>query len=675
MSGELADAKGGSAAAQQAVARDKPWLFRTYSGHSSAKESNALYRSNLEKGQTGLSVAFDLPTQTGYDADHPLAKGEVGKVGVPISHLGDMQQLFDGIPLGQMNTSMTINAPAAWLLALYIAAAERQGAKRADLAGTTQNDVLKEYLSRGTYIFPPAPSLRLTSDAIAFTCREVPKWNPVNVCSYHLQEAGATPVQELAYALANAQAILDTVKASGQVADADFPRLVGRISFFVNAGMRFITELCKMRAFTELWDEITRDRYGVEDEKYRRFRYGVQVNSLGLTEQQPENNVYRILLEMLAVTLSKNARARAVQLPAWNEALGLPRPWDQQWSLRLQQIVAYETDLLEFGDIFDGSKEIDAKVDDLKQQAKDELARIDAMGGAVHAIEAGYMKQRLVEASAKRLAAIEAGEQIVVGVNKYKEAEPSPLVGESGAIVTVAPEVEAAQIASLNAWRESRDDAKVQAALKALTEAAKSDANIMEPSIQCAHAGVTTGEWGQALRDVFGEYRAPTGISGAALGAAGDITAVRKRVEEVSSALGRRIKILVGKPGLDGHSNGAEQIAVRARDAGMEVVYEGIRLTPEQIVAAARDEAVHVVGLSVLSGSHVALVTDVMDLMRAEGLDDIPVVAGGIIPPADAETLKAAGVARVYTPKDYDLTAIMDQIVDLAAEGLKTAAE
>lgn len=675
MSGELAGAKGGSAATQQAAARDKPWLFRTYSGHSSAKESNALYRSNLDKGQTGLSVAFDLPTQTGYDADHPLAKGEVGKVGVPISHLGDMEQLFDGIPLAQMNTSMTINAPAAWLLALYIAAAERQGAKRADLAGTTQNDVLKEYLSRGTYIFPPAPSLRLTSDTIAFTCREVPKWNPVNVCSYHLQEAGATPVQELAYALANAQAILDTVKASGQVSDADFPRLVGRISFFVNAGMRFITELCKMRAFTELWDEITRNRYGVEDEKYRRFRYGVQVNSLGLTEQQPENNVYRILLEMLAVTLSKNARARAVQLPAWNEALGLPRPWDQQWSLRLQQIVAYETDLLEFGDIFDGSKEIDAKVADLKDQALAELARIDAMGGAVHAIEAGYMKQRLVEASAKRLAAIEAGEQVVVGVNKYKEAEPSPLVGESGAIVTVAPEVEAAQIASLNAWREARDGAKVQAALKALTEAAKSDANIMEPSIQCAHAGVTTGEWGQTLRNVFGEYRAPTGISGAALGAAGDITAVRKRVEEVSAALGRRIKILVGKPGLDGHSNGAEQIAVRARDAGMEVVYEGIRLTPGQIVAAARDEAVHVVGLSVLSGSHVALVTDVMDLMRAEGLDDIPVVAGGIIPPADAEVLKAAGVARVYTPKDYDLTVIMDQIVDLAAEGLKTAAE
>ena len=675
MSGEFADAKTGSGTDGQAKAKDRPWLFRTYSGHSSAKESNALYRGNLEKGQTGLSVAFDLPTQTGYDADHPLAKGEVGKVGVPISHLGDMEQLFDGIPLDQMNTSMTINAPASWLLALYIAAAERQGANRADLAGTTQNDVLKEYLSRGTYIFPPGPSLRLTSDVISFTCKDVPKWNPMNVCSYHLQEAGATPVQELAYALANARAILDTVKASGQVTDEDFPRLVGRISFFVNAGMRFITELSKMRAFTELWDEITRDRYGVEDEKYRRFRYGVQVNSLGLTEQQPENNVYRILLEMLAVTLSKNARARAVQLPAWNEALGLPRPWDQQWSLRLQQIVAYETDLLEFGDIFDGSKEIEAKVEELKEQARDELARIEGMGGAVPAIENGYMKQRLVEASAKRLAAIEAGEQVVVGVNKYTEAEPSPLVGESGAIVTVSPEVEAQQIASLNAWREARDDAKVKAALAALTEAAKSDANMMEATIQCAHAGVTTGEWGTALREVFGEFRAPTGISGAALGAAGDIAAVRERVEQVSDALGRRIKILVGKPGLDGHSNGAEQIAVRARDVGMEVVYEGIRLTPKQIVAAARDEAVHVVGLSVLSGSHVALVTDVMDLMRTEGLDDIPVVAGGIIPPADAETLKAAGVARVYTPKDFDLTAIMDQIVDLAAEGLKTAAE
>jgi (2R)-ethylmalonyl-CoA mutase len=685
MSGDLAGAKGNSAAPQQAKTaetkgsgakpKDRPWLFRTYSGHSSAAASNALYRSNLEKGQTGLSVAFDLPTQTGYDADHPLAKGEVGKVGVPISHLGDMEQLFDGIPLGQMNTSMTINAPASWLLALYIAAAERQGAARADLAGTTQNDVLKEYLSRGTYIFPPGPSLRLTSDTISFTCSEVPKWNPVNVCSYHLQEAGATPVQELAYALANARAILDTVKASGQVADEDFPRLVGRISFFVNAGMRFITELSKMRAFTELWNDMTRERYGVEDEKFRRFRYGVQVNSLGLTEQQPENNVYRILLEMLAVTLSKNARARAVQLPAWNEALGLPRPWDQQWSLRLQQIVAYETDLLEFGDIFDGSKEIEAKVEELKAQALAELERIEAMGGAVPAIESGYMKQRLVESSAKRLAAIEAGEQIVVGVNKYVEAEPSPLVGESGAIVTVSPEAEAAQIKSLNAWRDARDEAKAKDALASLIEAAKSGANIMEPSIQCAHAGVTTGEWGTALREVFGEYRAPTGISGAALGAGGDIAAVQAKVEDVSNALGRRIKILVGKPGLDGHSNGAEQIAVRARDAGMEVVYEGIRLTPAQIVAAARDEAVHVVGLSVLSGSHVALVTDVMDQMRAEGLDDIPVVAGGIIPPEDAETLKAAGVARVYTPKDFDLTAIMDQIVDLAAEGLKTAAE
>lgn len=660
-------------------AADRPWLFRTYSGHSSAAESNKLYRGNLEKGQTGLSVAFDLPTQTGYDADHPLAKGEVGKVGVPISHLGDMQALFDGIPLGQMNTSMTINAPAAWMLALYIAAAERQGANRADLAGTTQNDVLKEYLSRGTYIFPPGPSLRLTSDTIAFTCREVPKWNPVNVCSYHLQEAGATPVQELSYALANAIAILDTVKASGQVADDDFPHLVGRISFFVNAGMRFITEMCKMRAFTDLWDQITAERYGVQDPKFRRFRYGVQVNSLGLTEQQPENNVYRILLEMLAVTLSKDARARAVQLPAWNEALGLPRPWDQQWSLRLQQIVAYETDLLEFGDIFEGSTEVAAKVAELKSEALEELARIDAMGGAVQAIETGYMKQRLVEASAKRLSAIEAGEQIVVGVNKYTEAEPSPLATESGAIVTVAPEVEAAQVASLNAWRDARDQAAVDAALAMLSDAARGKANIMESSIQCAHAGVTTGEWGQALRDVFGEYRAPTGISSAgqivSAGASDDIRAIRQKVEAVSSALGRRIKILVGKPGLDGHSNGAEQIAVRARDAGMEVVYEGIRLTPDEIVAAARDEAVHVVGLSVLSGSHIALVTDVMARMRAEGIDDIPVIAGGIIPPEDAETLKAAGVARVYTPKDFDLTAIMGEIVDLAAEGLKTAAE
>ncbi len=664
-----------SAVPEQAKERDRPWLIRTYSGHSSAAESNALYRANLEKGQTGLSVAFDLPTQTGYDADHALAKGEVGKVGVPISHLGDMERLFDGIPLERMNTSMTINAPAAWLLSLYIAAAERQGADRKTLAGTTQNDVLKEYLSRGTYIFPPGPSLRLTSDVITFTAREVPKWNPVNVCSYHLQEAGATPVQELAYALANAQAILDTVKASGQVTDEDFPRLVGRISFFVNAGMKFITEMCKMRAFTELWDEITRTRYGVENAKYRRFRYGVQVNSLGLTEQQPENNVYRILLEMLAVTLSKNARARAVQLPAWNEALGLPTPWDQQWSLRLQQIVAYETDLLEFGDIFDGSDEIAAKVADLKTEALAELDRVQALGGAVPAIETGYMKQRLVEASAKRLTAIEAGDQVVVGVNKFTQAEASPLVGSADAIVTVSEEAEADQIASLNAWRDGRDGHAVEQALLGLADAAKGDGNIMEASIQCAHAGVTTGEWGRTLRGVFGEYRAPTGISGAPATAAGDILAVRDRVETVSDALGRRVKILVGKPGLDGHSNGAEQIAVRARDAGMDVVYEGIRLTPAEIVAAARDEAVHVVGLSVLSGSHVALVSDVMDRLRAEGLDDVPVVAGGTIPPEDAETLKAAGVARVYTPKDFDLTAIMGEIVELAAEGLKTAAE
>ncbi|MEK9673376.1 MAG: protein meaA [Rhodospirillaceae bacterium] len=666
-----------AAASQKAAPREveKPWLFRTYSGHSSAAESNKLYRTNLTRGQTGLSVAFDLPTQTGYDADHPLARGEVGKVGVPISHLGDMERLFDGIPLSQMNTSMTINAPAAWLLALYIAAAERQGAKRADLSGTTQNDVLKEYLSRGTYIFPPGPSLRLTADTIAFTGREVPKWNPVNVCSYHLQEAGATPVQELAYALANAISILDTVRASGQFAEEDFPRLVGRISFFVNAGLKFITEMCKMRAFTELWDEITADRYSVEDPKYRRFRYGVQVNSLGLTEQQPENNVYRILLEMLAVTLSKNARARAVQLPAWNEALGLPRPWDQQWSLRMQQVLAYETDLLQFGDIFEGSTEIEARVEELKAEAKAELERIDEMGGAVQAIETGYMKQRLVSASAKRLADIETGDQIVVGVNKFIEAEPSPLLGEAGAIVTVSEEPEKNQIDNLNAWRAQRDEAKVKTALAALAEAARGAANIMEPSIQCAHAGVTTGEWGQTLRDIFGEYRAPTGISGASAEPLGDIGRLRQRVEDVFNALGRRIKILVGKPGLDGHSNGAEQIAVRARDAGMEVVYEGIRLTPQEIVNAARDEAVHVVGLSVLSGSHIALVTDVMNRMRAEGLDDIPVVVGGIIPEADAETLKAAGVARVYTPKDFDLTRIMDQIVDLAAEGLATAAE
>ena len=650
--------------------REKPWLFRTYSGHSTAAASNRLYRTNLARGQTGLSVAFDLPTQTGYDSDHPLAKGEVGKVGVPVCHLGDMETLFEGIPLVEMNTSMTINAPAPWLLALYVAAAERQGAKRSQLNGTTQNDIIKEYLSRGTYIFPPGPSLRLTADVIAFTVREVPKWNPTNVCSYHLQEAGATPVQELAYALATAVAVLDAVKATGQVADSEFAEVVGRISFFVNAGIRFVTELCKMRAFGRLWDEIARDRYGVTDEKLRRFRYGVQVNSLGLTEQQPENNVYRILLEMLAVVLSKDARARAVQLPAWNEALGLPRPWDQQWSLRLQQIMAYETDLLEYGDLFTGSPVVEAKVEELAAEARAELARIDAMGGAVAAVESSYLKQRLVESNAKRLAAIESGEITVVGVNKFTENAPSPLTaGEDGGFLSVDPKAEAEQIARLQAWRAQRDSKAVAVALAGLVVAAKDGSNIMPASIACAHAGVTGGEWAGTLRDIFGEFRAPTGVSKAAAASGSDALAkVRTRVAAVSEHLGRRIKMLVGKPGLDGHSNGAEQIAVRARDAGIEVVYEGIRLTPAQIVNAAVEEGVHVVGLSILSGSHLALVTDVLDRMKKAGLEQIPVVAGGIIPPEDAAALRAAGVARVYTPKDYDLTTIMADIVDLVAE-------
>ncbi len=654
---------------QEAPAREKPWLFRTYSGHSSAVETNRLFRTNLSRGQTGLSVAFDLPTQTGYDSDHPLARGEVGKVGVPICHLGDMSALFDGIPLERMNTSMTINAPAPWLLSLYIAAAEKQGAARAALSGTTQNDVIKEYLSRGTYIFPPEPSLKLTTDVIAFTYREVPKWNPMNVCSYHLQEAGATPEQELAYALATAIAVLDRVKASGQVPTAaEFEQVVGRISFFVNAGIRFVTELCKMRAFCELWDEICRERYGVQDEKMRRFRYGVQVNSLGLTEQQPENNVYRILLEMLAVVLSKNARARAVQLPAWNEALGLPRPWDQQWSLRLQQIVAYETDLLDYGDIFDGSAEITRKVEALKAQARAELARLDEMGGAVAAVDSSYMKQKLVEANSRRLAAIEAGEQTVVGVNKFTEGAPRPLTAGDGAIMTVDPKAEAEQIEKLKAWREQRDGKAAEAAIERLRTAAREGRNIMEDSIACAHAGVTGGEWAGALREVYGEYRAPTGVGrSASSGATEKIKAVRGKVEEVSKTLGRRVKILVGKPGLDGHSNGAEQIAVRARDSGMEVVYEGIRLTPAQIVNAAVEEGVHVVGLSILSGSHIPLVTEVLERMKAAGLGDIPVVAGGIIPPDDEQRLLAAGCARIYTPKDYDITAIMDDIVAIVA--------
>ncbi len=664
------------AGSEKRAERDRPWIFRTYAGHSTARASNALYRSNLAKGQTGLSVAFDLPTQTGYDSDHVLARGEVGKVGVPISHLGDMRTLFDEIPLDRMNTSMTINATAAWLLALYVAVADERGVDRALLSGTTQNDIIKEYLSRGTYVFPPEPSMRLIKDMICYTYGEIPKWNPVNVCSYHLQEAGATPVQELAYALATAVEVLDTVRASGEVPDADFPTVVGRISFFVNAGVRFVTEICKMRAFVDLWDEICRERYGVEDPKFRRFRYGVQVNSLGLTEQQPENNVYRILLEMLAVVLSKDARARAVQLPAWNEALGLPRPWDQQWSLRLQQIVAYESDLLEYGDIFSGSHEVERKVEELKAEARDELARIEGMGGAVAAVDSSYMKQKLVESNTARLKAIEAGEQVVVGVNRWTDSEASPLAaGSDGGILTVSHDVEREQIEQLASWREGRDAGAVDAALEALRTAAREGGNIMEPSIAAAKAGVTTGEWGQVLRDVFGEYRAPTGVGRGTAGTPEDgLADVRDAVEQVSAQIGRRLKFLVGKPGLDGHSNGAEQIAVRARDCGMEVVYEGIRLTPAQIVNAALEEGVHVVGLSILSGSHVPLVTDVMERMRDAGIAEIPVVIGGIIPEEDEDRLKAAGVAAVYTPKDFQITDIMADIVRLVASRNEQAA-
>ena len=642
--------------------REQPWLMRTYAGHSNPHAANKLYRTNLAKGQTGLSVAFDLPTQTGYDSDHVLARGEVGKVGVPICHLGDMRALFDGIPLDTMNTSMTINATAAWLMALYIAVADEQSAPRASLQGTLQNDIIKEYLSRGTYVFPPAPSMRLIKDVILFTTREIPKWNPINVCSYHLQEAGATPVQELAFALATAIAVLDTVKASGEVPTDKFGEVVGRISFFVNAGLRFITELCKMRAFTELWDEITRERYGIIDAKQRLFRYGVQVNSLGLTEPQPENNVARILIEMLAVTLSKSARARAVQLPAWNEALGLPRPWDQQWSLRMQQILAYETDLLDYGDIFDGSGEITRKVEELKQQAREELKRIAEMGGAVAAVDTGYMKQQLVEANTARLEAIERGDQVVVGVNKYLESEPSPLAAAADAILTVSEEAERGQIERLKAWREARDNAAVVAALKDLKRAAAGGSNIMPASIACAKAGVTTGEWGWTLREAFGEYRAPTGVGRAMRNDVTGLDDIRADVDRVSRKLGRRLTFLVGKPGLDGHSNGAEQIAVRARDAGMQVVYEGIRLTPEEIVEAARKQKAHVVGLSVLSGSHLPLVEDVVGRMKEAGLD-VPVIVGGIIPPEDAAELEKAGVAAVYTPKDFELNRIMSDVV------------
>lgn len=643
--------------------RDKPWIFRTYAGHSTARDSNALYRKNLAKGQTGLSVAFDLPTQTGYDSDHVLARGEVGKVGVPISHLGDMRALFDGIPLASMNTSMTINATAAWLMALYIAVADEQGAPRNALTGTIQNDIIKEYLSRGTYVFPPAPSMRLIKDVAIFTTSELPKWNPMNICSYHLQEAGATPVQELAFALATAIAVLDTVKASGEVSQEKFGEVVGRISFFVNAGLRFITEICKMRAFVDLWDEITRERYGITDAKQRLFRYGVQVNSLGLTEPQPENNVARILIEMLAVTLSKKARARAVQLPAWNEALGLPRPWDQQWSLRMQQILAYETDLLEYGDIFDGSVAMDRKVEQLKAEARDELARIAEMGGAVAAVESGYLKQQLVQSNTARLEAIERGDQTVVGVNKYIETEPSPLTGGIELIMTVSEDAERDQLERLQAWRAQRDDKAVQNALAALKRAANGGGNIMPASIACAKAGVTTGEWGWTLRDSFGEYRAPTGVGNAIRNDVEGLDDIRADVDRLSRKLGRRLTFLVGKPGLDGHSNGAEQIAVRARDAGMQVVYEGIRLTPEEIVDAAVTQKAHVIGLSILSGSHMPLVKDVVSRLRQSSNADIPVVVGGIIPPEDAQELTDAGVAAVYTPKDFELNRIMSDLV------------
>jgi (2R)-ethylmalonyl-CoA mutase len=644
--------------------RDKPWLMRTYAGHSSPIESNALYRRNLAKGQTGLSVAFDLPTQTGYDPDAELARGEVGKVGVPVAHIGDVRALFDGIPLEQMNTSMTINAPAMWMLALYLAVAEENGADPAKLTGTTQNDIIKEYLSRGTYVFPPGPSLRLITDMIAYAVANVPKWNPINVCSYHLQEAGATPVQEVAFALCTAIAVLDDVRDSGQVPPEQFGDVVARISFFVNAGVRFVEEMCKLRAFGELWDEITLSRYGVQSAKQRRFRYGVQVNSLGLTEAQPENNVYRILLEMLAVTMSRDARARAVQLPAWNEALGLPRPWDQQWSLRMQQVLAFESDLLEYGDLFEGSKVVEAKVAAIRDEARAEIERVLDLGGAVVAVESGYLKSALVSSLAARRRRIESGEDVVVGVNKYTESEPNPLLADlDAAIQSVDPAVEAAAITAVQTWRAGRDAVAVEAALNALRDAAKTDANLMEASLACARAGVTTGEWAGVLREVFGEYRPPTGVSAASGGSVEGLTRVQERVRELGP-----LKFLVGKPGLDGHSNGAEQIAVRARDAGFEVVYSGIRLTPAQIIAAAVEEDVDVVGLSVLSGSHLSVVPEVVAGLRAAGLDDVPVVVGGIVPDGDADRLRAAGVARVFTPKDFAITDVLDQVVDAIVE-------
>ena len=644
------------------MSKDRPWLFRTYAGHSTAEASNALYRSNLSKGQTGLSVAFDLPTQTGYDSDHVLARGEVGKVGVPICHLGDMRTLFADIPLDKMNTSMTINATAPWLLSLYIATAEEQGADTIALQGTVQNDIIKEYLSRGTYICPPKPSLRMITDIAAYTREFLPKWNPMNICSYHLQEAGATPEQELAFALATATAVLDDLQ--GKVPKEHFSEMVGRISFFVNAGIRFVTEMCKMRAFVELWDQICHDRYGIVDPKMRRFRYGVQVNSLGLTEQQPENNVYRILIEMLAVTLSKKARARAVQLPAWNEALGLPRPWDQQWSLRMQQIMAFETDILEYEDLFDENPAVERKVAALKEDALAELALIDGMGGAVEAI--GYMKSRLVESNAVRIGQIESGEITVVGVNTYQTGEPSPLTSGDDAVMNVDPTTEAEQISRLNTWRASRNPEAMQQALDQLHKAAVDGSNIMPPSIAAAKVGVTTGEWADVVRQAFGQYRGPTGVSASASNRTEGLDEIRESVATVSAKLGRQLKFLMGKPGLDGHSNGAEQIATRARDCGMEISYEGIRLTPKEIVAAAQDGQVHVIGLSILSGSHISLMQDVMTKLEQANLGHIPVVVGGIIPEDDADRLRAMGISRVYTPKDFELNQIMSDIVFLA---------
>ncbi|MFE5716532.1 protein meaA [Streptomyces sp. NPDC056501] len=655
--------------------KDRPWLMRTYAGHSTAEASNELYRRNLAKGQTGLSVAFDLPTQTGYDPDHILARGEVGRVGVPVSHLGDMRRLFQDIPLEQMNTSMTINATAMWLLALYQVAAEEQGADITQLQGTTQNDIVKEYLSRGTHVFPPGPSLRLTTDMIAYTVNNIPKWNPINICSYHLQEAGATPVQEISYAMATAIAVLDSVRDSGQVPEDRFGEVVARISFFVNAGVRFIEEMCKMRAFGRIWDKITRERYGIENEKQRRFRYGVQVNSLGLTEAQPENNVQRIVLEMLAVTLSKDARARAVQLPAWNEALGLPRPWDQQWSLRIQQVLAHESDLLEYEDIFAGSHVIEAKVASLVEECLAEIDRIQEMGGAMAAVESGYLKSQLVSSHAERRARIEAGDEKIIGVNIFQSTEENPLTADlDTAIMTVDPAVEARVVGSLKTWRDNRyqppfNHPRPCKALERLKEAAKGTGNLMEATLECARAGVTTGEWTGALREVFGEFRAPTGVSSAPVAVTAEagtpLALVRDKVARTAEELGAgRLRLLVGKPGLDGHSNGAEQIAVRARDAGFEVVYQGIRLTPEQIVNAALAEDVHCVGLSILSGSHAELVPDVLDRLREAGATDVPVIVGGIIPNADAADLKRAGVAAVFTPKDFGITEIIGRIVD-----------